>query len=91
MTLPQFRHEYLEARRQAFGQATARLQQASGVAVSILMSVMLDTNAPASSRVRAAACVLDRAATGIEIEDMEMRLARLEKLQLGTEQWSKSK
>jgi hypothetical protein len=73
MTLPQFRQEYLEARRQAFGQATARLQQASGVAVSILMSVMLDTNAPASSRVRAAACVLDRAATGIEIEDMEMR------------------
>jgi hypothetical protein len=47
------------------------------------MSVTLDTNAPASSRVRAAACVLDRAATGIEIEDMEMRLARLEKLQLG--------
>jgi hypothetical protein len=52
------------------------------------MSVMLDTNAPASSRVRAAACVLDRAATGIEIEDMEMRLARLEKLQLGSDTWN---
>ena len=91
MIHPQFRQEYLEARRQVFGQATARLQQASGVAVSILMSVMLDTNAPASSRVRAAACVLDRAATGIEIEDMEMRLARLENLQLGTEQWGKGR
>lgn len=88
MALPEFRGEYLEARRQAFGQATARLQQASGVAVSILLSVMLDTNAPASSRVRAAACVLDRAANAIEIEDMELRLARLEKLQQATEQWN---
>jgi hypothetical protein len=72
LAIPEFRQDYLDARRQAFGQATARLQQASGAAVSILVSVMLDANTPASSRVRAAACVLDKAASAIELEDLDL-------------------
>jgi hypothetical protein len=43
-----------EARRAAFGQSVARLQHASRAAVSTLLKVMVDPNAPASSRVRAA-------------------------------------
>ena len=42
LELSEFREAYLQARRQAFGQATARLQQATGAAVSVLLSLMLD-------------------------------------------------
>jgi hypothetical protein len=63
--------------RAAFGQSVARLQQASGAAVAVLLKVMTDPNAPASSRVRAAQSVLDCAARAIEIEDVEVRVASL--------------
>lgn len=39
---------------------------------------MIDPNAPASVRVRAADSVLDHAAKAIEIEDIEARVAALE-------------
>ncbi len=79
MKLPEFQEAYREARRAAFGQSIARLQQASSAAVSALLKVMVDANAPAASRVRAADCVLDHAAKGIEIEDIEARLTELER------------
>jgi hypothetical protein len=81
LLIPQFRDEYLRARRQAFSQATARLQHASGAAVSVLLSIMLDGNAPTASRVRAAACVLEKAAGAFELEDLELRLCRLEQIE----------
>jgi predicted DNA-binding protein (UPF0251 family) len=81
LLIPQFRDEYQQARRQAFSQATARLQQASGAAVSVLLTIMLDANAPTASRVRAAACVLEKAAGAIELEDLELRLCRLEQIE----------
>jgi hypothetical protein len=77
--LPEFQAAYRQARRDAFGQATARLQQASGAAVSTLLKVMVDQNTPASTKVRAADCVLDRAGKAIEIEDIEARLSELER------------
>jgi hypothetical protein len=55
---PEFQAAYRQARREAFGQATARLQQASGAAVATLLKIMVDVNAPHSTRVRAADCVL---------------------------------
>jgi hypothetical protein len=51
----------------------------SGAAVSVLAKIMLDTTAPASTRVRAADSVLDHAAKAIEIEDIEVRVAELER------------
>lgn len=60
------------------GQATARLQQATSAAVSTLLKVMVDTNTPVSTRVRAADSVLDHAKQAIEIEDVEVRVAALE-------------
>ncbi|HEY4365122.1 MAG TPA: hypothetical protein VGN17_29435 [Bryobacteraceae bacterium] len=69
---------YREARRAAFSQSVARLQQMSAAAVSTLGKVMVDQNAPAASRVRAASSVLDLAARAIEIEDLEARLSALE-------------
>jgi len=81
LELSEFREAYLQARRQAFGQATARLQQATGAAVSVLLSLMLDGKAPAASRVRAAHSVLDMAAKALELDDIEMRLRQLEEAQ----------
>ena len=78
MQVPDFQTAYREARRAAFGQSIARLQQASTAAVSTLLKIMIDPNAPASVRVRAADSVLDHAKQAIEIEDVEVRVAALE-------------
>jgi hypothetical protein len=78
LKVPEFQAAYREARRAAVSQSNARLQQASGAAVSTLLKIMVDASAPASSRVRAADRVLDRAKQAIEIEDIEVRLASLE-------------
>jgi hypothetical protein len=43
---PEFEKAYREARRAAFGQATARLQQATSAAVSTLLKIMVDANMP---------------------------------------------
>ena len=75
----EFKAEYRKARGEAYSQTVARLQQASGAAVSTLLQVMVDKTTPPASRVRAADCVLDRAAKAIELEDIEARLAELER------------
>jgi hypothetical protein len=76
---PEFQKAYREARRAAFGQAVARLQQASSAAVSTLLKVMVDVAAPASTRVRAADSVLGHSVRAIEIEDIEARVSELER------------
>src|SRR5206468_5645 len=79
MKHPQFDAAYREARRQAFRQSVARLQQASSAAVTTLIKVMVDPTAPHSTRVRAADSVLSHSAKAIEIEDIEARVAELER------------
>jgi hypothetical protein len=80
MQNPEFDAAYREARRAAYGQAIARLQQGSGAAASTVLKMMLDPTVPASTRVRAAVSVLEHAAKAIEIEDVEVRLSELERL-----------
>jgi DNA-binding MurR/RpiR family transcriptional regulator len=77
-----FQERYREARRQAFGQSVARLQHASGAAVTTLLKIMLDLKAPTHSRVRAAETVIAQTLRAIEMEDIEARLARLEQASL---------
>ena len=69
---------YRKAKREAFARSIGRLQHAASAAVSTLLRVMLDKDASASSRVRAADCVLDRAASAFEMEDLDVRLMQLE-------------
>jgi hypothetical protein len=76
---PEFDAAYRKARRLAFGQSVARLQQASGAAVSTLLKIMVDPAAPHSTRVRAADSVLDHSAKSIELEDIDARVAELER------------
>ena len=78
MQIPEFDAAYRKALRVAVSQATARLQQNSGAAVSTMLKIMVDPNAPASCRLRAADSVMDHARQGIE-EDIEVRVADLER------------
>ena len=78
LKLPEFDTAYREARRKAFGQAVARLQQGTSAAATTLLKVMIDSSTPASVRVRAADSVFNHSAKAIEIEDIEARVAALE-------------
>jgi hypothetical protein len=79
MQKPEFREAYRKARREAFSQSIARLQHASSAAVGTLLRVMMDREAPAASRVRAADVVLQAALRGMEVEDIEARVSELER------------
>jgi hypothetical protein len=79
LQIPEFQQAYRKARRLAFGQAIARLQQATGAAAATLMKIMVDPAAPYSVRVRAADSIFDHAAKAIEMEDIEARVSELER------------
>ena len=76
--LPEFQTAYREARRAAYGQAVARLQQGTSAAATTLLKVLIDPNTPASVRIRAAEAIFNHSAKGIEIEDIEARVTALE-------------
>jgi transposase-like protein len=78
LKVPEFQAAYREARRAAFGQSIARLQQGTSAATTTLLKTMIDPNTPASVKVRAAEAILTHAAKSIEIEDIEARVAALE-------------
>jgi hypothetical protein len=79
MQIPEFAAAFLKARRAAVSQATARLQQNSGAAVSTMLKIMVDPNAPASCRLRAADRVLEYGLRGMETEDVHARVSALER------------
>lgn len=73
-----FADAYRLARREATQHAIARLQQASGAAVNVLLNIMARDTTPAHARVAAARTVLEFAIKAVELEDLEQRLAALE-------------
>jgi hypothetical protein len=79
LKLPEFQTAYREARRTAYSQAVAKLQQGATAAATTLLKVMLDQTTPASVKVRAAECVMNHSSKAIEIEDVEFRVAELER------------
>ena len=79
LRLPEFQAEYLQARRDVVHQANARIQQNAGAAAAVLLKLMADHTTPASVRMRSAECVLNHATKAIEIEDLEARVAELER------------
>jgi hypothetical protein len=70
---------YRDASRKAFGQGIARLQHMCSAAVSTIGKIMFDAGAPASTRLRAAECIVNLSAKGIELEDIEARVSELER------------
>ena len=85
MKEPEFDAAYRAAKRAAFGQAIARLQQGASAAATTLLKVMIDPGTPPSVKVRAAECVMNQATRAIEIQDIEARVAALEKEAQATE------
>jgi len=79
MKEPEFQAAYRGARRAAFGQAVARLQQGTAAAATTLLKTMIDPVTPASVRVRAAEAIFNHAAKAIEIDDIEARVSELER------------
>src|SRR5215470_9170727 len=79
LKLPEFQAAYRKARREAFGQAIARLQQGTSAAATTLLKTMIDPATPASVRVCAAEVIFNHASKSIEIEDIEARVAELER------------
>jgi hypothetical protein len=73
-----FQTAYRAARREAVGQAIARLQHVTTVAVNTLEAVMTDPAAKESAKVTAARAVLELALRSVELEDLEVRIAVLE-------------
>jgi hypothetical protein len=78
LKVPEFHESYRDARRAAFGQSIARLQQGTSAAATTLLKTMIDADTPASVKVRAAEAILNHAAKAIEIEDIEARVTALE-------------
>lgn len=78
MKEPAFNAAYRAARRAAFGQSVARLQQASSAAVSTLLKVMIDPGTPPSTKVRAADSVLAHTIKAMEDDDIDARVTVLE-------------
>jgi hypothetical protein len=73
---PEFRKAFREARRTAYSQAVAK---GATAAATTLLKVMLDQGTPASLKVRATECVMNHSSKAIEIEDVEFRVAELER------------
>ena len=91
LKLPEFQNAYREARREAFGQAVARLQQGTAAAATTLLKIMIDASTPASVRVRAADSIFNHAAKAIEIEDIDALLSELERAAEASKQMTKAK
>src|ERR1035438_2292782 len=86
LKVPDFQTAYRQARREAFGQAVARLQQGTSAAATTLLKLLIEPNTPASVRVRAADSIFNHAAKAIEVEDIEARVAALERAAEGSAQ-----
>src|SRR5579862_8423363 len=77
--LPEFDAAYREARKAAYRQAVARLQQGTSAAAATLLKTLIDPDAPPSVKVRAAEAIFNHSAKAIEIEEIDARVSELER------------
>jgi molybdenum-dependent DNA-binding transcriptional regulator ModE len=75
----EFQEQYLAERRQSMMQSSARMQHASGAAVSTLIKLMVDTHSPREIQMRAAESILRHGNEGLQLEDVHLRVKRLER------------
>ena len=79
----EFDAAYRKAKRAAFGQSIARLQQGTSAAATTLLKILIDPATPASVRVCPADSIFNHAAKAIEIEEIEARVVALEQAASG--------
>lgn len=75
-----FKSEYQNAKTQCTKQTITRLQYISLEAVEVLRTIMNNTKTPASVRVSSAKTIIDTALKGAELEDLAVRVEKLEAL-----------
>jgi hypothetical protein len=78
MQKPEYQETSRAVRREALSRSSGRLLQGSSAAAATMLKLMLDPTAPAAVRVRAAEGVLAHAEKTFELEDVDVRLQRLE-------------
>lgn len=74
-----FNSAYRDARRQVVQQGIVKIQKSIATAVTTLMEIMQDQEAPASSRVSAAKTILEIGIKATELEMLEDRVDELER------------
>lgn len=77
LTQPDFQDAYREARTAVYGNARARLQIESEAAVATLADLRDAPDVPASTRLSAAAKILDLAVQAYDLDEVEAYLAKL--------------
>jgi len=77
---PEFPEAYREVRRETLSRTGSRLLHGSPAAAATMVKVMLDPSAPPSVRLHAAESVMQHAEKTYELEDVGLRLKRLEKV-----------
>ena len=80
LQLPDFEKAYRQARRETVKHAIVKLQAASSQAVDVLIEVMTDETAPEFARLAAAKAVLEFSMKAVEVDDLAVRVAELERL-----------
>ena len=78
--LPEFEAAFRSARTAVFRQSLLKLEQASVPAVTTLLKIMIDPSASAAIRARCAYYILDLTRKAVETEELESRLAELERV-----------
>ena len=75
-----FQRDYKALKQDIMSHSTARLQQASSLAVDALVEIVRDREKPSTSRIMAARSILDFSHKGVEIETLEENIMSLERL-----------
>ncbi|MDO4775496.1 MAG: phage replication protein [Aerococcaceae bacterium] len=73
-----FSEEYKRMRRELMKQTTARLQYLSLKATGELEKILDDPKASIFAKIQASQLILEKAYKGLELEDLEERIERLE-------------
>jgi transposase-like protein len=80
MKTPEFKDVDRQARHEIHSQLINRQQQIMGVALANIYKTMLDPSVPPSTRLQAAEFIWTQGTKAMELEDLEPRIAELERL-----------
>jgi len=78
LRMPEFQAEYLQARRDIVVQNNARIQQNSGVAITVLLRMLASPDTPPSVKARIAEFFIEHSNSSMELEGLPPRIAALE-------------
>ena len=75
-----FQEDYRKAKREVIDHAISQVQTVISSAVQTLKDIMINNEAPPSARVSAARTIIETGIKTIEIQDLDDRITKLEKI-----------